>query len=367
MPQAALMSSMKLIDKYILGKFFSTFIYVVLVLNAVICVIDYGEKSEDFLKHKLPVGFIVQHYYANLIPSLTNMLSPIIVFITTIFVTARLSARTEIIAILASGISFMRFLAPYMVGASILGGVAFAATGWIIPQANRGHIAFELLYLKEQFYYEARNVHFKVAPNTFAYLQSYNNISNIGYSFTLEKMEGNRLTEKLAADQIRWDSLKRTWHVDRYKVHSFDGDVERIREAEGLDTAISLRPKDFESTHRLHETLTFPQLNTYIEEQLARGNTNVGIFLVEKYERFTYPFAMVILTFMGVIVTARKSRQGTGIQVAIGIALAFLFITLVRIFRSVGQAGTIDPMYSACIPTLLFAIVALVLYKTVPR
>jgi lipopolysaccharide export system permease protein len=358
---------MKLIDKYILGKFFSTFIYVVLVLNAVICVIDYGEKSEDFLKHKLPAWFIIKNYYGNLIPSLTNMLSPIIVFITTIFVTARLSARTEIIAILASGVSFMRFMAPYLVGATVLGGIAFFSTGWVIPRANRMHIAFELLYLKEQYYYEARNVHFKVAPNTFAYLQGYNNMTNVGYAFSLEKIEGNKLIEKLTSDQIRWDTLKRTWHVDRYKLHLFDGEAERIREGEGLDTAISLRPKDFESTHRLHETLTLPQLNTYIDEQMARGNTNVGIFLVEKYERFTYPFAMIILTFMGVIVTARKSRQGTGIQVAIGIALAFLFITLVRIFRSVGQAGSLDPMYSACIPTLTFALVALVLYKTVPR
>jgi lipopolysaccharide export system permease protein len=361
------MFKIKLIDRYILGKFFTTFVYVALVTNAVICVIDYGEKSENFLKHKLPAWFVVRHYYFNLIPSYTNMLSPIFVFITSIFVTARLAARTEIVAILASGVSFMRLLAPYTVGAVILGLVAFASTGWLVPRASRTHIAFENEFIRDREFYDKRNVHFKIAPGTFAYFESYDNWHNTGFVFTLETLEGNRMTAKLAADQIKWDSLKQKWHIDRYKVHHFDGDRERIEEGYGLDTTLALKPKDFASTHRLHETLTLPQLDEYIKEQTERGNTALGIYLVEKYERYAYPWAMIILTFMGVIVTARKSRQGTGFQVAVGIALAFLFITLVRIFRSVGQAGTIEPMVAAWMPTVMFAGVALLLYKTVPR
>lgn len=358
---------MKLIDKYILKKFLATFFYVTMILNAVICVIDYGEKSEDFIKHKLTAWEVVSLYYVNFVPSMTNMLSPIIIFIAAVFVTSRLSARTEIIAILSSGVSFLRFLAPFMVGATLLGLLGFASTGWIVPYANKGKVAFELAYIKDQFFYDGRNVHFKVAPNTFAYLQSYNNITQTGYYFTLEYMEGSNMTAKLSADQIAWDSLKQTWRIAEYRLHTFNGDKEKLRRGANLDTAINLRPKDFQSTHLLHETFTLPQLDDYIAEQQTRGNTNVGIFLVERYERFAYPFAMLILTFMGVTVAARKSRQGTGLQIAVGFLLAFVFVTLVRMCRSFGQAGTMEPLTAAWTPTILFALIAVVMYKTIPK
>jgi lipopolysaccharide export system permease protein len=315
----------------------------------------------------LSLSFIISQYYVNFVPHITNMLSPVTVFIATVFITSRLAARTEIIAILASGVSFLRLLVPYMAGAIILSVCTFFATGWLIPKASKNKVMFENAFVRDRYFFDSRNVHFKVEPNVFAYLQSYNNFNNVGYLFTLEKMENNRMVEKLSAERISWDTLTQRWHIDQYKLHTFEGDQERITTGGALDTLIKMSPQDFESTHLLHETFTLPELDAYIGEQLARGNTNVGIFLVEKYERYAYPFAILILTFMGVIVSARKSRQGTGLQIAIGFLLAFVFITLVRMFRSLGQADTVTPMVAAWIPTILFACIALLMYKTVPR
>jgi len=358
---------MKLIDRYIIQKFFSTFIFVVLLINAVICVIDYGEKSDDFMHPQLTVTSILFDYYLNFALHYTNMLTPITVFITTVFVTAQLAARTEIVAILAAGVSFRRLLFPYFLGSAILAIITFFATGWIIPKANKTKVAFEIEYLKSKYYYDQRDIHFKVAPNTFAYMQNYNNIVNTGYLFTLEEVVDNQLLSKLSAERIEWDSLKQKWHLPSYKIHSFNGDQEKTYSNRNLDTLINLHPKDFGSTHLLWETLTIPQLNEYVKTQISRGNTTIGIFLVEKYQRFTYPFAIIILTIMGVIVSARKSRQGVGMQIAFGFLLAFVFITLVRMFNSLGQTGSISPILAAWIPTILFAGITLVMYKTVPR
>jgi len=358
---------MKLLDRYILFKFLQTVLFVVLILNAIICVIDYGEKSDDFMHPDLTAWSILRDYYFNFFLYITNLLSPVTVFIATVFITARLASRTEIVAMLASGTSFRRIMVPYMVGAVLLALLTFALTGWIIPRANKTKVAFEVEYLKKQYYFDQRNVHIKVAPSTFIYLQNYNNINHTGYLFTIEKIIDGELTEKLTAPRIEWDSTKSKWHLASYKRHIFEGEVERVETGRAMDTTLNMRPNDFESKHLLHETLTIPELDEYIALQLARGNTKVGIFEVEKYERYTYPFTIIILTAMGVILSARKSRRGIGMQIAFGFLLAFMFITFVRMTRSMGQAGTLDPQIAAWMPRLIFTFITGILYKTVPR
>jgi lipopolysaccharide export system permease protein len=357
----------KLIDKYILKKFFSTFFFVTLIILAVINVIDFGEKTDDFINKKIPLELILIDYYINFTLHINNMLSPILVFIAVVFITSRMAARTEIVAILASGVSFIRLLMPYVAGAVILAIATFFLNAWVIPKANKIRVAFESKYIRGQYYFDQRDIHIKVAPETFIYMQSYNNISKVGYLFTIEKLRGNKLEAKLVADRIAYDTTKNTWKIDYYKLHTFDGEQERIESGNALDTALNLSPNDFESTHELQTALTLPELKAYINKQLSRGNTNVGIFAVEMYEKYTYPFAIIILTIMGVIVSARKSRQGTGWQIALGFFLAFVFITLVRMCKSMGQAGSLEPLTAALIPPLLFAGIAVLLYKTVPR
>ncbi|MCS6968011.1 MAG: LptF/LptG family permease [Cytophagales bacterium] len=358
---------LKLIDIYILRKFLSTFAYVVILLNAIICVIDYSEKSQDFYRNKLAFSFIVKHYYINYIPYMTNLLSPIIVFLATVFVTVRLANRSEIIAMLSAGVSFRRLLVPYMIGASLLAIISIFGTTYLVPITNKSRVAFERAFIKERYFYDRTNVHFRIGPDVYAYMQNYNNFMQTGYLFTLERIVGNQLLEKLSAERIRWDSTTHKWIIENYRLHRFSGEREELRFGEKIDTTLRLSPKDFESTHLLHEELTWSELNEYIAEQRMRGNTALGIFLVQRQMAFAYPFAIIILTFMGVIVSARKSRQGSGVQIAIGFLIAFLFIIMARMFMSLGQAGSVSPFWAAWGPPLFFGLVAVVMYKTVPR
>src|SRR5882762_5936464 len=115
---------MKLLDKYILLKILSTFFFVLLILVAIILVIDLTEKVDKFTENHLSTGVIIG-YYLDFIPWIAGLISPIIVFIAIVYVTGRLAAHTEIIAILSSGISFPRLLLPYFAGATIIAAITF--------------------------------------------------------------------------------------------------------------------------------------------------------------------------------------------------------------------------------------------------
>ena len=358
---------MKLLDKYILQKYLSTFVFVVLILVVIICVIDFTEKNDDFLETNPPFKSIIFDYYLNLIPFYSNMLSPITVFIATVFVTAKLAGRTEIVAILSSGVSFKRMLWPYIMGAIVIGAFTFAMIGWVIPNSNKTRVAFEVKYIKKPYTFEGRNIHFKLNPESYAYIESYNNTANIGYKFTLETIKDAELKAKLTSDAITWNEKKNKWHLDNYVLRKFVGDREITKQYGPLDTTLNLLPKDFASTYRLAETLTLPELNKFIKQKKMRGADDTETYLIEKYERFSYPFAIIILTVIGVILSSRKRRGGIGLQVALGFTLAFIFIIFVILSRSLAQVGDVSPFLASWIPSIIFTGIGIILYKTVPR
>jgi lipopolysaccharide export system permease protein len=358
---------MKLLDLYILKKYLKTFAFAVGMLVAVICVIDFVEKNDDFIKHSLSFGFVMRHYFLPVIPFYANLLSPITIFIATVFVTARLASHTEIVAMLSSGMSFRRLLLPYCMGALVVGLSVFGLIGWVIPIANKTRVAFEIKYVKNPYTYTGHDVHFKVAPDAFVYLGSYNNTANIGYNFVLETIRGTKLVRKVQADAISWNEKKQMWHLEQQTVRTFDGERETLTRRPARDTTLNLFPKDFASTYRIEETLTTPELNRLIQTKIERGSDDTALFLVEKYSRQAYPFAILILTVMGVIVSARKARGGVGLQIALGFALAFVYLVFVIISRGFATANTLPAWLAAWLPTLVFTGVAGVLYRFVPR
>jgi lipopolysaccharide export system permease protein len=356
----------RILDRYILKKFLSSFVFVVCIIVSVVCIIDLTEKNEKFIKNGLG-GQDILLYYLDFFPYVANLITPITVFIATVFITAKMASHTEIIAMLSSGLSFKRLMWPYMMGAMIVAGVSFFFTGWIIPNSNKDRVAFEVQYLEKDFVFNERNIHIKIAPEVYLYMQSYQNAINVGHKFTLERISDNQVLEKLSAAQIIWVDDKESWRLKNWQLRKFEGFREEIETGPDMDTVLAITPKDFSNTYRLYETFTLPELNSYISELRERGADDIEAYLIEKYIRFTSPFTVIILTFIGLIVSARKTRGGAGFQIALGFLIAFIFIIFFIFSRSIAEAGTMDPFLAVWIPNVIFSLVGILLYKTLPR
>jgi lipopolysaccharide export system permease protein len=378
---------LKILDRYILKKFLSTFFFVVLVLLAIICVIDLTEKMDKYTKNNLS-GAEILSYYLDFLPWIGGLVAPITVFIATVYVCARMAGHTEVIAILSSGVSFKRMLYPYFLGALLIASISFWFNGWIIPNSNKDRLAFEVQYFKGKYYFDKRNIHIQVSSDTYLYMQNYNNTINTGYYFTIEKFDSLRLVEKLTASRIVWDTTKQKWTLHDWKIRKIDAVFESndnpeqtqfvnqskrvfsrdsLRKGATLDTALVINPKEFENDYRKFDGMTISELHMYIDRLRSRGSSGVELYEVELYTRYASPFTIFILTFMGVIVSSRKSRGGTGVQIALGFALSFLFILFFILFRTFAEAGSMPPAFSVWIPNLIFAGISFLMYKYVPR
>ncbi len=360
---------MKKLDWYILRQILTTFVFVVFLLVLIICVIDFTEKNDDFIQNNVSRAQIVK-YYLTLFPYFATLLTPITAFIAVVFVTAKLASKTEIVAILASGISFRRLLLPYFIGSVLIAAMSFVFMGYVIPDANKFRIGFELNYLKKPFFYSDRNIHLKIADNDYIYIDRYNNQRDIGYTVTLEKIIDEELVDKISAKRIHWDTASNKWSLKNWQRRQILEGEEIITDGgatKDIDTLLNMSPADFQNKERHHETLTLTELNDYIALQKSRGADDVQFYEIEIYIRYMQPFGVIILCFIGVIVSARKSRRGTGFQIALGFLIAFIFILFFFLARAVAEAGSMDPVIAVWIPNIIFTIVGVLLYNTVPR
>jgi lipopolysaccharide export system permease protein len=357
---------MKLLDRYILKKFLFSFLFILLLIILIITVIDVTEKNDYFIKHKLTYREII-HYYYSFLPFMANMVTPITVFITTVFVTSRLAQRTEIIAILSGGISFIRFLVPYLIGSIVIAIGSFLLTGWILADANKKRVTFEIKYIDGPLRTSSKNIHIKLSEDTYLYVGYYRSYNNTGSDITVETIRDFQLIEKLSAKSMRWVAEKELWELKDWINRKIDGLDEKITYGEFQEIALNLHPDDFIINPKLHEMLTLTELNTYIKKLQAKGADNLHVFLTEKYVRYMSPFAAILLTFMGVVICARKSRGGVGLQIAIGFILALVYIALFLFSKGAANVKGTHLLLTIWLPNIIFSLVSLFLYRLTPK
>ncbi len=355
-----------LIDKYIIKKFLSTFFVALILIIGIVIIFDISEKIDKFVDHNAPLGLVI-NYYFNFIPYFSNMFSSLFVFITVIFFTSKLAGNSEIVAILAGGVSFKRLMYPYFISAFIIALFSLVLNLWIIPPANKSRLAFEKQYVKDKYSEFGSNMHYQIKPGVFMYAESFSAWNNTAYNFTLETVENHRIVSKLSAENAQWDSLKGCWRLNEYRLRKFVGEWQKVEVGERLDTSIVITVEDFYRRQNIVEQLNYHQLNDLIDMQKLRGDQMVKYALIEKHTRFAMPFSAFILTLIGVALSSKKRRGGIGLNIGIGIALSFSYILFLRFSQMFVHTGTMPPGLALWTPNILFALIAAFLYRIAPK
>ena len=360
---------MKKIDLYISKRFLVTFFVALLLIIGIVIIFDISEKIDDFSGKHMPLHEIIFDYYINFVPYFINMFSSLFVFITVIFFTSRMAANSEIIAILSGGVSYHRMMVPYIATSVLIALLSLGLNLYVIPQANAKRVEFEVKYIRHSHVKDKRReIHYQIAPGQYVYVDNFSAWNNTAYRFTLEDIDGGRLKRKLTADSAVWDSTFGGWHLRNWFIREYtDGLEDRITSGEKKDTVIALTVTDFYENNRTVEKLSGRQLNQLIDKQKMRGDANVMYAEIEKHTRTSMPFSCIILTIMGVSLSSRKRRGGTGWNLAIGIGLAFSYILFQRFSQMFVFTGALPAWLALWIPNVLYTIIAAVLYDRARR
>lgn len=365
---------MQKIDWYILKKFLVTFVFCMLLFTAIAVAVDSSEKADDFVKADFSTSEIINKYYLGFVPFIWSLLFPLFVFIAVIFFTSRMATRSEIIAILASGTSYNRFLRPYIIGGVLLALVLWVGSRYWIPKANIIRSNFQTNYLDKNdptknrsFGTCVRCYYLRIDTNTFVGIRDYDTASKSARGFFMEKIRNNKMVYNLRAETMQWDATIKKWKFYRVAERFVDSIGERMKNHDTLVINLILRPDELRKDEYLKDKLTTPELARYIDREEIRGTEGLNALKVERYRRTATPAAVLLLTLIGVVIASRKTRGGSGMHLALGIIIAALFIMSDRFSTVFAIKGNFPPLLAAWLPNIVFAGVAWWLYRRTPK
>lgn len=357
---------LKKLDIYIIRKFLGTFFFSIVLILSIAVIFDLTEKLDNFFDNNAPLKSIIFDYYLNFIPFYMNMFTPLFTFISVIFFTSKMAGNTEFVAMLASGISFRRIMRPYFISATIIFIMSFVLGGYIIPPSNAKLLAFENQYIKRFKTTYARNIQMEIEPGVILYIERFEITQNKGYRFSLEKFEDKKLTSRLTAETISWDSAYH-WTASDYLLRNFEGMRENIEKGASLDTTIMIQPAEFFITAKESAQLNNTELKQHLDRLKQRGLGNTRAFEDEYYKRYSAPLAAFIMALMGVSLASRKVRGGIGLHLGIGLALSSLYIIFSTLSSSFSVSGAMTPLLAVWLPNILFLLIGIYLYRAAPK
>ncbi len=353
----------KKLDFYIIKKFIGTFLFMIGAFVIIAVVFDISENIDDLLQSEASLWEIIVDYYFNFCLYYGNLLSSFIIFLTVIWFTSKLAQRSEIIAMLSSGISYNRILRPYFIVSLSMIIISLAFGHYVVPLANKRKFEFEVKYLKEQLTIQDKNIHREIEPGLIAYFQRYNPENLGGSNFSLEHWNEGKLTFKLLSSSANFKPETQSWSISNAQVRIFKDSTEQVCFKQKLDTVLEVRPEDFGLRSEIVATMNWSELNSFIDDQKLSGSGNVAKFELERENRTATPFSILVLTVIGVSIASRKSRGGIGFHLALAIIIGFIFIFVSRITAVSAMNLGVPSEIAVWIPNLLFGILAFILYK----
>ncbi|MDA9679537.1 LptF/LptG family permease [Flavobacteriaceae bacterium] len=357
---------MKIIDWYIIKKYLTTFVVMILLFIPIGIMVDMAEKIDKFKENEVPSGAIL-NYYLDFTWYFGNLLFPIFLFLAVIWFTSKLANNTEIIALLSSGISFSRFLRPYLISAGVIALFAFFSGMFIVPKSNSSFNEFHYKYINKKSERQTKNLFKQISPNEYIFVSSYDPIRKSAKNFTLEHFEENRLTFKIQATSIRWVEKDSVFRLSAYSRRTFVDEREIYFRKNRLDTLFNFEIEDLSPVNYKAETLTFSPLNEFIEKEQEGGSVMINSHLLVRHKRWSLPFSAFVLTLIGVSVSSFKRRGGMGVNLAFGIFLGFLFIFFDKIFSVLVNKSNFSAFLGAWLPVVIFGGLAIFLLRMARR
>lgn len=361
---------LKKIDWYILRKFITTFVFCMLLFTVIAVAVDSSEKTDDFVRTGLSTAQIIRQYYFGFVPFIWGLLYPLFVFIAVIFFTSKMALRSEVIAILAAGVTFNRWLRPYILGGVLFGLGLWLANRYAIPKANELRSHFEITYLGKgggSDFGSQSSYYLRIDTNTYVGVKYYDTSTKTAGSFFLDRIREGKLVYNLRAGRMQWDTAQKAWKLSGVVERTLGPMGEQVAYRDDMMLPLNLRPEELRKDEYAKDRMTTPELARYIRVEELRGTEGLNALKVERFRRSATPFSVLLLTLIGAVVAGRKTRGGSGLHLAIGIIIAAVFIVSDRFSTVFSVKGNLPPLLAAWLPNLFFSIVALYLYRKAPK
>ena len=345
----------------------ATFFVMLLLFIPIGITVNLAEKIGKILEQEVPLGEVLM-FYLDFTIYFAHLLFPLFLFLSVIWFTSKLANNTEVIAFLSSGVSYTRFLRPYLIGATIVALLALILGMYLAPKASEGYNDFDYKYFKTgKSAVDTRHVFRQINDHDYIYVSNFDIKNKTGHNFSLEHIEDNKLIYKITARNIRYVEEDTTYRMVDYVKRTVGGKDDIIENSRRRDTLFTFDLEDLTPVEYIAETLSYGDLKRFIAKEKQRGSSNIGRYELVLYRKWSLPVSVFILTIIAVAVSSMKRRGGMGVNLAFGICIAMVFVFFDKIFGVMAAQSDFPPLIAVWFPNILFGILAIYLLSNAKR
>jgi len=357
-------------DRHVLARLSRSYVLLVAALIVFFIVLHYVEYIDDFYDRGATLRQVFLVYYPSYIPEIVRLISPLAVFMSAVYLMGRLSQSLQIASLQTAGVSLYRLLVPFLVVGITITAAMFWFNGWIVPTTNKTVVAFEQQYLRDaQGFVDVNDVHRHTNRHGIVSVGFYNRDDHVGHSATLQQFSADhRLLLRVDAQRMTWIDSLNVWRFENAVRRTFDSaGVEVVSRHARLDTTLNVLPLDFARTERDVESMTIPQARSHVASLERAGAGNLGRARVQYHSKYAYPVANLILALLGGVIASVRRRGGQAIQIGIGLVVAFVYLTALKLLEPFGFTGSVSPQLAAWAPHAVFLAFTAVCLLTVRK
>ncbi|MGI9527324.1 MAG: LptF/LptG family permease [Weeksellaceae bacterium] len=357
----------KKLDQYIMRNFIGTFVFMTSLLAIIVLVIDLSQRISKIEESGSSIGEALVGYYPFFLLWIVNTFLPIGVFISAIYFTSRLANNTEIVAMTSGGMSFFRLTRPYLIVAIGIGALSFVVNHFWLPKANiyKNEYYYNNLQKssQEREYFKGRPIAARISPNEYIFVHNYNRRTNNGSGFLYQKFDGIDLIQSIRASDLIWNGEDSIYTLNNYYERIVTaGKQDSLNHGNKLDQKFDVTPDELLPEGYVAETMNSFELQRFIEREKFKGSGSISVYLNELYQRTSLPFSSIILTLLALSLASQKKRGGLGLNLAIGILLAFIYIFGNEASKVLANVGEVDPLLAVWFSNIFFGIITAFLY-----
>ena len=357
---------MKKLDWFIIKKFLGTYVFMIGIVMSISMIFDVSEKLRDFMNPENNLTFfkIITEYYPYFFIHYANMFSSLIIFLSVLWFTSFMSQRSEIVAILSNGVSFLRFSRPYIIGSSFLLVISVLMNHYVAPYANKNRLAFENQFTKYNVHF--KDAHLEIKKGTIvSYRQFLGNTTTVRRLW-VENWKENKdgqweLISDMQVERAVGDSVNNNWILKNVFIRKLGDINDEVIVKNQIDTVLSFNISDLGQRAEITFAMTTPELIKFKKTEEKKGNSIAHID-ISRYERTAYPFAAYVLTIIGIAVASRKSREGVGKNLVIGLFCGLIYIFFMKMTTVATVNVGMNTLLAVWFPNLFFSVIALYIY-----
>jgi LPS export ABC transporter permease LptF/LPS export ABC transporter permease LptG len=359
----------RIIDLYLLRRFFSYFVLLMVSFILLFHIFTFFELLDDIARHRVPF-LIVVDYFRYLTPYLLYQLAPLGALVAVLVTLGVMSKNNEIVACKASGISLYRLAVPLLLAGLTLAATMIIMDDVYLPYTNQRQDALrnQIKGRPAQTYTRPQRWIFGEKGKIYNY-DLFEPDKNLFAGLTVVELEPGtfHVKRRVFANQARWSDSQNVWVLESGWVRDFrDGQIEKYQKFTATTLPELTEPPTYFNREVLQASqLSFRQLGSYIEE-LHRAGFDVSALTVQWYVKIAFPLITPVCMLLAIPYAFRVGARGAIGGVAVGLAVGIAYFSLARLLEAMGGVGQMPPPFAAFAPDLVFYFLGMYFFFKMP-